>query len=77
MWQKKEPEYRLSLILGAVSCLNSCAAGSCETLSLPEFPLAGKPVAAELENLKAEDYPAIWEWIGRLYKLKQELDLEK
>jgi len=44
---------------------------------LPEFPLAGKSVAAEMESLKAEDYPAIWEWIGRLYKLKLELETEK
>jgi len=41
---------------------------------LPQFPLAGAQVAAELEHLSAEEYPRLWEWLARLNKLKQELE---
>jgi hypothetical protein len=39
----------------------------------PEFPPAGSRVAQELDNLTADEYPYLWEWIGRLDKLRQEL----
>ena len=34
-------------------------------------------MADELENATAVDYPATWEWIGRIDKLRQELELCK
>jgi len=43
----------------------------------PVYPLAGPAVAEELENATAEDYPATWEWIGRIDKLRQELEICK
>jgi len=42
---------------------------------VPTYPVAGQAVAAELENLSAEEYPNTWEWIGRIDKLRQELEL--
>ena len=41
----------------------------CAKLSYPAFPIAGKNVAQELE--KQGDMPHTFEWIARLYKLKQ------
>ena len=37
------------------------------------FPVGGAEVAKELE--KAGDIPNTWEWIGRLDKLRQELEV--
>ncbi|MBQ8482396.1 MAG: hypothetical protein IJ218_01640 [Alphaproteobacteria bacterium] len=41
----------------------------------PVYPVAGKAVADELENASIDDYPATWEWIGRIDKLRQELEI--
>jgi hypothetical protein len=41
---------------------------------LPQFPHAGAKVAAEAENLSAEEFPNMWEWFARLNKLRQELE---
>ena len=43
----------------------------------PTFPLGGHKVAEELKKVPYEGYEDTWEWIARLYKLKQELDLCK
>lgn len=61
-------------MLIVMSCLNSCAPVVCEDPLLPQFPHAGTNVADELQNLNAEEYPNLWEWIGRLNKLRQELE---
>jgi hypothetical protein len=31
-------------------------------------------VAEELEDLPRSEYPALWDWLGRLNTLKQQLD---
>lgn len=54
-----------------VICLNSCAQVSSDYC--PIYPVAGEKVAAELEQ--AGDLPATWEWIGRIDKLRRELEL--
>ena len=41
----------------------------------PTYPIAGEKVAAELEKLSYEQAPAFWEWLGRVDKLRQELEL--
>jgi hypothetical protein len=41
----------------------------------PVFPLAGFEVAQELEKVSYADFPKTWDWLARLNKLKQELDL--
>lgn len=62
-------------MLLALSCLSSCAADFCDCRSImPIFPRAGVNVAAELENLSDKEYPHLWEWIGRLNKLRLELE---
>lgn len=51
---------------------------SCSQISYnncPVYPVAGEKVAQELEN--AGDVPNTWEWIGRIDKLRQELELCK
>ncbi len=64
-------------MLNALSCLSSCAPAVCEPLDLPPFPYAGPKVAAELATLGAGEYPYLWEWIGRLNKLRQELEISQ
>lgn len=41
------------------------------------FPVGGENVAVELEKVPYDGYEDFWDWIARLYKLKQELDLCK
>ncbi|MBR6730344.1 MAG: hypothetical protein IKL90_03250 [Alphaproteobacteria bacterium] len=52
-------------------CLSSCEAApcKCQKVPYPPFPIAGEKVAKELET-KGE-MPHTFEWIARLYKLKQ------
>jgi len=38
------------------------------------YPIAGPQVAAELENADSENYAHMWEWIGRINKLREELE---
>lgn len=54
-----------------MSCLSSCTPVSSDYC--PVYPVAGEKVAAELEQ--AGDLPATWEWIGRIDKLRRELEL--
>lgn len=58
-------------MLLALSCLSGCTTANYN--NCPIYPIAGKKVAKELES--AGDLPDTWEWIGRINKLKQELDL--
>ena len=62
-----------ALMLLVLLLLNSCKTTNFSYC--PMFPIGGKEVAKELE--KAGELPNTWEWIGRLYKLKQELDICK
>ena len=51
---------------------------SCTTISYkhcPVYPIAGKKVADELNNLSYQHYFHTWDWIGRIDKLRQELEL--
>lgn len=43
----------------------------------PTYPVGGAKVGAELSRLDVKDYPNTWEWIGRIDKLRQELELCK
>ena len=63
----------LNLVLVAMSCLNSCAKTCYNTC--PVYPIAGERVAQELENLRYEQAPNLWEWLARINKLRQELEL--
>jgi len=61
-------------MLGVMSCLSSCSPAVCDGEIKPVFPYAGSVVANELQNLSAAEYPYLWEWIGRLNKLRLELE---
>lgn len=63
----------LSLMLLGLLCLSSCATTSFSYC--PTFPIGGKEVAKELEQ--AGELPNTWEWIGRINKLREELELCK
>jgi hypothetical protein len=41
----------------------------------PVYPVAGKPVYEELKNIPYQGYEDFWEWMGRINKLKGELDI--
>ena len=41
----------------------------------PVYPIAGQKVAEELKKTTYEEYPNMWEWLGRINKLRQELEL--
>jgi len=41
----------------------------------PVYPVAGKKVAQELKKADYDEYPNTWEWLGRINKLRQELEL--
>lgn len=62
-----------NLIWSVVLCLSSCAVDNSDIC--PTFPLAGSRVAEELEQAEYKDFKNTWEWIGRLEKLKRQLDL--
>lgn len=66
-----------ALMLAGILCLNACTRENFKTttcLEMPPFPVAGKLVAKELETL--ENAPHTWEWLARLYQLKQVLELK-
>ena len=41
----------------------------------PVYPVGGVKVGTELSQLDATQYPNTWEWIGRIDKLRQELEI--
>lgn len=71
MLKRKKPIFILSLTLTVSLYLNSCTTANYN--NCPTWPLAGEKVAKELES--AGDLPYTWEWIGRVNKLREELEL--
>lgn len=69
----KGRKFTLSLMLAALSFLSSCTTVNSDYC--PVWPTAGPAVAAELERVNYSEFPNSWEWIGRLNKLRQELEL--
>ncbi len=66
----------LSLMLAVMFCLSSCSTTSSEGLPFcPVYPIAGAKVAQELKKADYSSFPYTWEWIGRINKLRQELEL--
>lgn len=41
----------------------------------PTYPIGGERVGKEISRLNSAEFPALFDWIGRINKLKQELDL--
>ena len=75
MLKKEKPKYMLNLMLIKILCLNSCTTIDYNTC--PEYPIAGEKVAQELSLIPTNELEHTWEWIGRINKLRQELNLCK
>lgn len=60
-------------MLVVMSCLSSC--NTTVYNYCPMYPIAGPKVAQELEQISAQAYPYTWEWLGRINKLRQELEI--
>lgn len=61
-------------MLVVLICLSSCAQVDYSP-SCPVYPVAGAKVGAELEKAGYSEFPNTWEWIGRIDKLRQELEV--
>lgn len=70
----KNLKYGVGLMLIVMIFLTSCGTTDYEK-SCPVFPIGGAKVARELENASYHDFQYTWEWLGRLNKLRQELEL--
>ena len=79
MKKKNAKQFMQSLMLIGMLCCTSCAREHSETLktcpTMPKFPIAGPKVATELEQLP--NAPHTWEWLARLYQLKQVLEVKE
>ena len=73
MFQIKRVKYILSLMfLGTMLCSCSIKANY---NNCPRYPVGGKPVYEELKSIPYEGYEDFWEWVGRVNKLREELEL--
>lgn len=54
-----------------------CSCSTMEYYSCPVYPVGGPKVGAELSTLDGAKYAHTFEWIGRIDKLRQELELCK
>lgn len=75
MLKPKKRKYGRHLMPAVLIYLCSCTTINYD--NCPSYPIAGKSVASELENLSYSDFPNTWEWLGRINKLRQELELCK
>jgi len=68
----------LGLTLLAMSFLSACVTAVSDApaaaQACPAWPKAGPQVAGELERLGEDDFPAFWEWMARLDKLRDQLE---
>lgn len=63
-------KYWQSLMLISLICLSSCTTKNYEYC--PTYPVAGKKVAEEIKDIEGDNF---WEWMGRINKLRLQLDL--
>lgn len=75
MLKRKKLIFIASLMLVVLICCNSCTTAHYDYC--PSYPVAGEAVAKELDGINYDQAPAFWEWLGRIDKLRQELDLCK
>ena len=69
----KKHKFILVLMPVEILCLASCVRTSYN--HCPTYPIAGAKVAAELEQHDYHSHKNTWEWLGRIDKLRQELEL--
>ena len=70
MSNNQPQQFWLALMLLSLICLNSCTQTSYN--NCPIYPIAGSKVADELKNFEG---PNFWEWVGRIHKLKLQLEI--
>ena len=75
MLRKRKAIFKASLMLLVMS-LCGCSSPTYYS-SCPVYPVGGAKVGTELERLSIEEYPNTWEWLGRINKLRQELEVCK
>lgn len=75
MLKKRRLRLPLSLMLLVMS-LSGCSTPAYYS-SCPVYPAGGEKVGKELATIPYEGYQATWEWLGRIDKLRQELELCK
>jgi len=65
----------LVLLAALAIFLTGCGAAVFEPGTCPTWPEAGPLVAEEIERgmLPADRFPAFWEWMGRVDKLRDQL----
>ena len=64
------------MLLAALAIfLAGCGSAVFESGSCPTWPEAGPAVAEEVERgmMPADRFPAFWEWMGRVDKLRDQL----
>lgn len=75
MSKKRKLKYILLLMLSAMilfGCSTPANYNNC-----PVYPVGGRAVGQELEKVPYQGYERFWEWLGRVDKLRQELELCK
>lgn len=72
MLKQSKTKFWFLLMLTSTSSLTSCAATDYNFC--PSYPIAGIEVSKEIENINA---PHFWEWLGRINKLRKQLELCK
>lgn len=65
---------RLLLLLIVASCCNGCAMAGSDPSLCPSWPVAGPAVADELARIDPAELAATWAWIGRLDRLRAQLE---
>ena len=75
MSKKRKLKYILVLLL-AVIILFGCST-TANYSNCPVYPVGGPAVGQELEKVPYQGYERFWEWLGRVDKLRQELELCK
>ena len=65
--------FRYALLLIPMLCASGCAGAGFS--GCPPWPAAGPSVADELETLPGKDYPALWQWLAALERLRDQLAL--
>ena len=73
MWKKKRQKFGRLLLPAVIICLSSCVRANYD--NCPAYPIAGPLTAAELEKIPYNGYENTWEWLARINKLRQELEL--
>lgn len=75
MLKKKKLKY-IALLLLFLLTLFGCST-TANYNNCPTYPVGGPNVGAEVSRLDVAEFPYTWEWIGRIDKLRQELELCK